>query len=305
MQRYDAVYFSPHLDDVVLSCPARLLEDRQAGRRVLVATLFTEADTDHQALYKLRRAEDQAALAHLGVEGVFLGLFDAPFRNPYYRSFRTIVLGEHPDDEGDLLAVVARMAELLARVRPRRCYFPLAVGSHIDHRLTFQAAARLPQDAETLFYEDRPYAFVRHAVRLRLRELGIELSSPQTPADLLPAPQDEVVEAYLGSFRETAYVRSYLPSGPDREWCVQELRQRWLSPGQTSPWVSTWEVTATGDEGRERIAGAVGAYQSQLGDLFEDLDRYHREVRAYARLLGADAAYAERCWRFSSAFPGP
>jgi LmbE family N-acetylglucosaminyl deacetylase len=43
-----SVYFSPHLDDVVLSCGAQILAERAEGRRVVVATLFSACGEDEE-----------------------------------------------------------------------------------------------------------------------------------------------------------------------------------------------------------------------------------------------------------------
>src|SRR5215212_4481765 len=83
-----AVAVSPHLDDAVFSAGGTLAALAAAGWRVRVVTCFTAsvadpspfalstqldkglpADVDYMAL---RRAEDTAALTHLGVEAVHL-----------------------------------------------------------------------------------------------------------------------------------------------------------------------------------------------------------------------------------------
>ena len=77
------VVLSPHLDDAVLSCGALMMHAASATT-VTVATIFTEAGgvphtlsarrylhqvgvTDARALYQQRRAEDDEALASIGV----------------------------------------------------------------------------------------------------------------------------------------------------------------------------------------------------------------------------------------------
>src|SRR5438093_1734972 len=93
----DSLYLSPHLDDAVLSCAGHILHERAQGRRVVVATLFGAGGGDEagRKLYQARRDEDRRALALLGAECLHLGLVDAPFRDDYYRSFQSILLGKH------------------------------------------------------------------------------------------------------------------------------------------------------------------------------------------------------------------
>ncbi len=58
------IFVSPHLDDVVLSAPGRVLARTERGERVVVLTVFSEGD----ARYAGRREEDRSALAILGAE---------------------------------------------------------------------------------------------------------------------------------------------------------------------------------------------------------------------------------------------
>ncbi len=172
IERYDSVYLSPHLDDVALSCPCTLLREVEAGARVLVATLFShpgpaDAGAFRRDDYPARWAEDAHAMQVLGADHFHAGLLDAPFRSSLYHTFEGILFGRDPGDAATLQHAKAVVADILERARPQRVYAPLGVGEHIDHRLTHEAAP-----PGSLFYEDRPYAFVRDAVELRLAVLG-------------------------------------------------------------------------------------------------------------------------------------
>ena len=63
--KVDSVYLSPHLDDVAISCPARILEERAEGRRVLVVTLFSKGPGE-----RVRKREDRRAMRLLGADHV-------------------------------------------------------------------------------------------------------------------------------------------------------------------------------------------------------------------------------------------
>src|SRR5437879_857648 len=130
--QYDSVYLSPHLDDVAMSCPARILRDRDEGRRVLVVTLFTKGHPEENS----RKKEDRSAMQCLGADHAWLDLLDAPWHDSYYRSFRTIFLGRDRRDP----SVFPALETLIKRTSPARIYAPLAVGTHVDHRLTHQVA---------------------------------------------------------------------------------------------------------------------------------------------------------------------
>ena len=93
----DVLFLSPHLDDAVLSCSLRILQEVMAGRHVKVATLFSAAWPKLFGVdfYCGRRAEDKAALSVLGVEDpIWLDFPDAIFRSPRYWGFSRIVTGE-------------------------------------------------------------------------------------------------------------------------------------------------------------------------------------------------------------------
>jgi LmbE family N-acetylglucosaminyl deacetylase len=134
---WDVVYVSPHLDDAALSCSARILRDVAAGKRVLVATVFSAGAPDEAR----RKREDRRAMKRLGVEHVHLDYRDAPWRNRRFDSFRAIVLGK---------------ADFRLRLRfdADEIVAPLAIGTHVDHRIVHAAFPR------AMYYEDRPYAFV-------------------------------------------------------------------------------------------------------------------------------------------------
>jgi LmbE family N-acetylglucosaminyl deacetylase len=264
------LYLSPHLDDVVLSCSARILAD---GDQAVIATVFSRGDG-----YEVRRAEDRLACERLDAEPLWLDLPDAPFRSGFYRSFRAICLEEDPTDRAFLGEVTRVVGEAVRRVGPQRVVAPLAVGTHIDHRLVHEAARAVEGRVE--FYEDRPYVFVRHALAMRLSEL-------EWTAEL-PAPS---VAEFLQSFREATYVRSYLPLGAERFRCALRLARRLRVAAGRVP-VEPRIVMAPD---LDRVAHAVSAYASQIPDLFGSMDGWKAAAAAYGHGLGM-AGYAERSW---------
>ncbi|MBK9973702.1 MAG: PIG-L family deacetylase [Planctomycetes bacterium] len=175
--RFDVLCLSPHLDDVALSMAATLREHVSRGQRVMVATLFSHAGArDAGAFlrkdYPLRRAEDEAACRMLGASVIHGALHDAPFRGTGYRDLPGLCFARNKRQATDQRKATALVQTLVKALRPRRVYAPLGVGEHIDHRLTHNAARALDH-GQLWFYEDRPYAFVRHATALRLWALGM------------------------------------------------------------------------------------------------------------------------------------
>lgn len=270
-ERYDALYLSPHLDDVALSCVARIGRDLSQGWRVLVATVFSEGDG-----YEARRAEDARAMEALGADHLWCGLRDAPFRSPAYGTFMGIVFGTDESDDSALEATGEVLAALIARTAPRIVLAPLAVGTHVDHRLVHKAARRLR--AEVRFYEDRPYALVPGLAALRLAELG-KSSSAGLP--------DQA--AFLAGLQAAPYVKAFLGAG-ERVAALQRYRAQWTRAASGDGMhTASVEAVAWSADARARAAAALPAYASQMASVGGTLEQY----------LDACAATPERYWRLS------
>lgn len=281
MTHSDSLYLSPHLDDAVLSCAARIRQETATGMRVVVATLFADGDLASRAAYRRRRAEDTRAIASLGASAIHLRLRDAPFRRQYYSSFRTIVLGSHPADGEDEDEAKRVLGNVLRRVNPERIYCPLGIGTHIDHRLTYQAATAVCGFQRLTFYEDRPYVFVPGHLPMRLAELSLH-----GDVQLVAAGQ------YLQAFREAMYVQTYLDE-VDRNACEKMLLQKLPASALRGRRVVPEMVVSTSTE---EVLTAITLYETQLTDLYGDVRGLQRESQAYSASLGSPG-YVERYWR--------
>ncbi|MEZ0163352.1 PIG-L deacetylase family protein [Kineococcus sp. LSe6-4] len=157
------VAVSPHLDDAVFSAGALLTGLAAAGAEVTVVTVFTgtvadprgfalscqtdkglTADVDYMAL---RRAEDDAATAALGVVGSHLPLLEAPHRGYHSAAalFGPVVAG----DEGCPDAVREVLEAFLAQRSGGAVDLllgPQALGDHVDHRHVRCAVDALARD---------------------------------------------------------------------------------------------------------------------------------------------------------------
>ncbi len=169
-----AVAVSPHLDDAAFSVGGLLARLVGEGWHVRVVTALTATvadptgfalacqtdkgigpDVDYMAL---RREEDLAAMASLGVEDVVhLLLPEAPHRG--YASAAELFAGPR-DDDGLVEELVPALAPHLAGAH--LVLAPQALGSHVDHVLVGRAVLRLaeagePADAQRLWWRDSPY----------------------------------------------------------------------------------------------------------------------------------------------------
>ena len=174
---YDAIYLSPHLDDITLSCGGQVFQQTHAGKRVLVVTItagdppqaavssYAQSLHDRWALVTdavaARRAEDQAANAILGADTLHWSLPDCIYRYhpttdaPLYRSDPDIFGELNPAEYPLVVSLSEQMAALPAH---QQLYVPLTIGHHVDHQLTRLAAEQAYPSARLCYYEDYPYA---------------------------------------------------------------------------------------------------------------------------------------------------
>lgn len=147
----NAVLFSPHLDDAVLSASHRLI----AGdiRVVSIFTGMPPAETEPGFYDRLtgatssharvleRWAEDDEAMKMLNCETSRLGELDRQHRNT-------------PVDDSAL----ARLIEPFTR-NTTEVWAPAGIGGHPDHIATRKAlTATVPAEAELYFYAELPYS---------------------------------------------------------------------------------------------------------------------------------------------------
>lgn len=180
------IFLSPHLDDAVLSCGGMIHTYADHGARVVVVTLCTANPPPGplslyaQALHErwaaddgrtrtpapadmvaTRRAEDLAALAHLGAEAVHLDVPDCIYRLnpatgwPLYASDQALFGSVHPAELSLVRRLATRLTTLLRGFGRHHLYVPLTVGGHVDH----QVARRAAEAAGGIhaYYEDYPY----------------------------------------------------------------------------------------------------------------------------------------------------
>ena len=185
---YKTIYLSPHLDDAALSCGGQIFLETAVNHPVLIVTpmagdpavdlqLSDFAKSLHQRwklvrdAMRVRRAEDVVARQILGADYLHWSIPDSIYRTDpatgetCYPTWESIITTHHPADEA-VVAWLARQLELLPATN--QVVAPLAVGNHIDHRLTRQAAERV-FGADLLYYEDYPYSEGDGAVTAVLR----------------------------------------------------------------------------------------------------------------------------------------
>lgn len=245
------IYLSPHLDDAVLSCGGAIHRQTIAGDSVLVITIFA-GDAQGGSLspfalvqhdywgnpphpMALRRAEDIAALALLGVGSHHLPHLDAVYRTgdagqPLYADEDSLFGDVHQADPLGLevaVGLVDLLDGIISHGNGAVVYAPLAVGRHVDHQIVHRAAWQLVgRNYRVAFYEDYPYAERLGALELALQAAG--------PGDWRPEDIPLDASNLTAKISALAYYRSQLKvlfgdSGamPNRVWAFAATR----SPG--------------------------------------------------------------------------
>lgn len=168
------IFISPHLDDAVLSCGG--LIDRLSkslpveiwtifcGRPLLPRTsrfakwlLRTCKAKNASELIRLRKEEDKLASRTVHASQKHFPFLDCAFRvdrilRPLYENTCFV----EPDRrDRDLVRLISK--KLARHLKENDVVFcPLAIGNHVDHRITQEAVDRVSPDW-LYFYEDVPY----------------------------------------------------------------------------------------------------------------------------------------------------
>jgi len=167
------IYFSPHLDDAVLSAGGLIYDQTRAGKAAEIwtfmcglpgeAALSDYARKLHESwgtgsvedTFQVRRAEDLRAASAVGAKAVHFDFLDCIYRRgrsgePLYESVYMPLAAA----DADLAAQVAQA--MIAWLRPDDFVIAqLGIGGHVDHVITRRAAEMLPR--QVMWIADLPY----------------------------------------------------------------------------------------------------------------------------------------------------
>ena len=283
------LYLSPHLDDVVFSCAGKILLDVESGDNVTIATIFSSGSKQVSKEYRARKAEDKRAIEMLGAQCVWMEFPDAPFRSGFYNSFRRIILERDPNDNLEYVIQLRKAIECLSvSLGAEEIYAPLGIGTHIDHRLVFEAASGLLRRSIT-YYEERPYTFARHAAKMRLWSLGAGYNNEGSMIK-------RDVEEYIESLCSLPYVEKYLPAGEERIYCLNMIAEDLKHPHSVA--LRAFQKVVSVDEYiLLQVQDAVKAYHSQVKDFFGTMEKCVDDYREYTNNISGSTLYFERYWQ--------
>jgi LmbE family N-acetylglucosaminyl deacetylase len=288
---HGAVFLSPHEDDALFSCLARMIAAQEAGDRVLVVFVFARTPE--------RGGEIAGALDALGVDQLRLGWAPAAERDSRYASFHAATSARHDDDALLLARLADDLNALVTRTRCTEVYLPLGLSGHVDHRLCLEAALRAlkPLGGRSLFcYEERPAVFVPGAIRIRLGELAARL--PPAASDVRDRGG---LARTLVRFQLAPWVRAAGLRGLAERWRVARRLARQHRASRA------WRpLRAFGLRLQPVLQQAAGAAfgdalailwrcEARVGALFGSREQALQRAREYAQRLGA-GEYAERYW---------
>jgi len=303
---YRHIYFSPHLDDAVLSCAGRIARQTGAGLPVLVVTVFAgrgggatrppPAFAPFQDIPS-RRREDRRALDVVGADHRWLDFPDAIQRHRRYASPAGIT-APVGGREARLRAEVANEVARIGRCWPAaRLYFPLAVGNHVDHQIVAAAGFDLRRsdvraDREITFFEDTPYVCIPHLLRHRFEQAGIA-SAPGAPPSVAVCAR----EAYAALMSSAQLARHAGPVARRLLFILLLVRfaRARLGARRRRRLVLRPELTDIADQFDTKLA-AVACYGSQVAAIYGDRETMRRELAACCSAHPRVGAY-ERYWR--------
>lgn len=168
------IFISPHFDDVALSCGGLVWSLTQQSQIVEIWTLMAGFPPDENLtpfavelhrtwgasgaeVIRLRMAEDRAACQVLGAIPRHFHWQDAIYRRDHH-SGEPIVNDNHtlfnkPSEPTLIAEITATLQQELPAAA--QLVFPISLGNHIDHKVTWQVSQRFKQPVQ--YYADYPY----------------------------------------------------------------------------------------------------------------------------------------------------
>lgn len=276
---------SPHLDDAVLSCGIAMQRVVAGGGDVTVLNIFSAGTNGDN-----RRVEDEKAVAHLGGRSIFLDELDAPDRDARYKSEIQLFHGDFANVPASFVGhIAARIEDVLQRESIDHVIFPLAAGTHIDHRIAFAAAQRLSRDVT--YYEDRPYILWSGMLQARMNQLACA-------AEGLPVVIAQDMEAGLDRYH---YLSHFVPPGQFRNECLPRYYADLVPPINTKLRGTSTALEATAEE-ITRLYDSLAFYTSQMPFIYPSREVFLRDSHAHEMTRSGTRGYVERAWTLTLAY---
>jgi len=245
LMRY--IYFSPHLDDAILSAGGLIYDQARTGHSVEIWTFMcgfpdgTEltdfarhlhalwGTTTAEETVRVRRAEDQKAAATVGAKAVHFDFLDCIYRRGRHGEFlyNDAIIPPNPA-ESDLPAQIAQT--MLAWLKPDDFVITqLAIGGHVDH-LIVRSAVELLKRSEA-WIADIPY-LLNYPDDLAPKTAGMKDSVQPVSEAGLKVWQDSI-EIYASQF-STLFDSPEIMRRRVSEYWSERKGIRFWQPAQTN-----------------------------------------------------------------------
>lgn len=181
------MFFSPHLDDAILSCGQLIIELLKKNADITVITVFTKTKTKtispqgkqflkqcgyktSSKLYRDFNLEDKKVLKHLKVKYIHLGFTDAAWRTneigkPTYQNSDVQFSGNVSVSDKKLIKDVSQKIKSIINKRKGETmiFAPLSIGSHVDHVIVKKALEKI--NVPAIYWKDYPYCLNKKLIK--------------------------------------------------------------------------------------------------------------------------------------------
>ncbi len=272
---------SPHLDDAILSCGIFMQRRVAAGDEVFSLNIFT-AGTNAST----RKKEERLAEEKIGARPFFLDELDAPDRNPLYKSTQKLFFGPMDDvPEQFITRVEGEVNGILTQYKIDAAYFPLAAGTHIDHRIAHAVGMRI-KNVKVKFYEDRPYILWPGVLQGRMNQIGSDASLAHVTEQMM-----------LDALHSYHYLKYFVPDGAYQKDSLP-LYFAALNKKSAKNLKSKSETIVATEAETRKLYDCLHLYESQMKFIYTDYDNFIKDNTAYERANSGKTVYAERFWTF-------
>jgi len=200
MNKYNIMYISPHLDDVVFSCSQLIRNQIKSNNKILITTIFTNYSDTHNNPFlngKIRFKEDLNALKNLNVKGNYLNYSELMVRNNLeeYTLLALILdliqIFLNFDKYNKLInSINTELQKIIDKNKIKSIYIPLGIGFHPDHLITYRACCNL-KNVKIYGYEEFPYSqnkiycFLRKPFIKKNKVIKVKINKNQKLKDIL------------------------------------------------------------------------------------------------------------------------
>jgi len=225
LKKYDALFFSPHIDDAIFSCGGLILKLLKQKRRIAIINIFTKAN-DHKSktdsikqelkknnfksakkLYSSRKKSEREIARKINVDVFFLDFEDGLFRKNIdgflYPSYKNLFSGKINKNEKDIIEKIKNKISPFTNncKKETAIYAPIGIGKHIDHIITKKVIKQINKNLNIFLWEDIPYS---NNICQKKQPLELNLEKLIVLTDAEAKQKKELCEMYETQFKPSS-----------------------------------------------------------------------------------------------------